>query len=130
MALAVGMSAGLECAQDVLAVGRTDVTDVIVNTAGAMVGIGVVSLAHLGLGRRTLRVMPRACAVGTVGALAACAMFVAGPIPTDHRTSGATVRARAAWAATTPADRTSESPRVRGPGARRNTRGALPSHCG
>lgn len=86
--LAVGTSAAMEVGQYVLAVGRTDTTDVIVNTSGAVVGFALVALAHRGLGAHGLRVLPRACALGTVVAVAACAMFVAGPIrygPPDVR---------------------------------------------
>lgn len=89
--LAVGLSAGLEIAQYVLAVGRTDITDVIVNAAGAVVGMGLVAVAHHGAGRRARRLMTHACLAGTAVALVACAMFVAGPIrygPPDVRCDG------------------------------------------
>ncbi len=79
-ALALGTSAAMEIAQYVLAVGRTDTTDVIVNTAGAVVGMGLVALVQHGIGPRARRLMTRACVAGTAVALVACGLFVAGPI--------------------------------------------------
>jgi len=87
-ALAVGLSAGFEAAQYVLAVGRTDVTDVIVNTAGALVGMALVAAAHHGNGAKARRVLTRTCLIGTALALAACAIFVVSPVrygPPDVR---------------------------------------------
>lgn len=79
-ALAVGVSGAMEAAQFVLTVGRTDSSDVIANTAGTVVGMLVVALAHHGIGGPARRLVTGACTVGTAFALAACAMFVAGPI--------------------------------------------------
>ncbi|EAP97233.1 hypothetical protein JNB_17223 [Janibacter sp. HTCC2649] len=86
--LAGSLSAGMEIAQYVLAVGRTDITDVIVNTAGAVVGMGLVALVQHGTGTRARRLLTRACLAGTALAVAACATFVALPIrygPPDVR---------------------------------------------
>jgi glycopeptide antibiotics resistance protein len=81
---AVGAAAGaslfLELAQYVLAVGRSDITDVIVNTAGGAVGIGLLALARRGLGARTVTVMTWVCSIGTVLALLASGIFVASPL--------------------------------------------------
>ena len=77
---AAAASAALETAQYVLAVGRADITDVIVNTAGAIVGMGLAGLVHAGAGRAARRVMTGACAVGTVAALAVCGVVVASPL--------------------------------------------------
>lgn len=77
---AAAVSAALETAQYVLAVGRADVTDVIVNTAGAVTGMGLAGLVHLGVGSAARRMMTGACAVGTVAALAACGIVVASPL--------------------------------------------------
>lgn len=70
-----------EAAQFVLAVGSTDSSDVIANTAGAVVGLaltGVVLRAFgAGLGHRALtRVSVAATAVALVG----CGLFFAGPM--------------------------------------------------
>ena len=89
--LAGGLSGGMEIAQYVLTVGRTDITDVIVNTAGALVGMGLVALLHHGGGLRARRFMTRACLAGTAVALVACGLFVTGPIrygPPDVRCDG------------------------------------------
>lgn len=87
-ASALATSAALEVAQFVLAVGRTDVTDVIANTAGAVVGMVVVALVQRGMGTPARRLMTSACTVGTALALVACALFVVGPMrygPPDVR---------------------------------------------
>ncbi|MGC5166445.1 VanZ family protein [Luteimicrobium sp. DT211] len=83
-ARAVGLvaltSAGLEVAQYVLAVGSTDVSDLIANTAGGVAGLVAVALARPVLRRRTAAVLTAACAVGTVVALLATAAFVTSPV--------------------------------------------------
>ncbi|MFC7486384.1 VanZ family protein [Knoellia sp. CPCC 206453] len=87
-ALAVGVSGAMEAAQFVLAVGRTDSSDVIANTAGAAVGIVLFALVQHGIGPRARRLMTRACLAGTAVALVACGLFVSGPIrygPPDVR---------------------------------------------
>jgi glycopeptide antibiotics resistance protein len=73
-------SAALEVAQYVLAVGSTDISDVLANTAGGAVGLLLVALMRLVLRRRTAVVITALCAVGTVMALLATAAFVASPI--------------------------------------------------
>ncbi|MFD6135882.1 VanZ family protein [Isoptericola sp. NPDC060257] len=75
-----GASALLEVAQYVLAVGSSDVTDVVVNTAGGLAGLGVVALARRTLRARTAAVVTRWCAAGTVLALLAAGLFVASPV--------------------------------------------------
>ena len=52
--MVAGASLGLEVAQYVLAVGSSDITDVVVNTAGGLAGIGLLALA-----RRRLRATDR-----------------------------------------------------------------------
>jgi len=70
-----GASLALEVAQYVLAVGRSDTTDVITNTAGGLVGLGLLTLARRGLAARSARparqatVMLQVCAVVTALAL-------------------------------------------------------------
>ena len=75
-----GASLVLEIAQYVLALGSSDVTDLIVNTAGGLAGIGLLALARRGLQARTVTVMTRICAIGTVLALLATGVFVASPL--------------------------------------------------
>ncbi|SKC81857.1 VanZ family protein [Krasilnikoviella flava] len=75
-----GASALLEVAQYVLAVGSSDVTDVVVNTAGGLAGLGVVALARRTFRARTAAVMTRWCAAGTTLALLAAGLFVASPV--------------------------------------------------
>lgn len=79
-ALAGVVSVGFETAQYVLAVGSSDVTDVILNTAGAVAGVVLLAAARRALGSRTASVLAAVCAAGTVVALAAGAAFVAGPV--------------------------------------------------
>ena len=79
-AVAATLSAGFEALQFVLAVGSSDVTDVVLNTAGAVVGVVVLAIARSRLRERTPTVLVRVCAAGTVLALAAGAVFAAGPL--------------------------------------------------
>jgi glycopeptide antibiotics resistance protein len=78
--VAAALSIAFETLQFVLAVGSSDVTDVILNTAGAVVGWAVLALARSGLRERTSTVLVRVCAVATVMALAVGAVAVAGPV--------------------------------------------------
>lgn len=80
MGVIAGASLGLETTQYVLAVGSADITDLVVNTAGGVAGIGLLALAHRVLHARTTIVMTLACVVGTVLALLACAAFIASPL--------------------------------------------------
>ncbi|QAY70802.1 VanZ family protein [Xylanimonas protaetiae] len=75
-----GASLGLEVAQYVLGVGSADVTDLVVNAAGGLAGLGLLALVRRRLGSRTAAVVVRACAAGTVVALLASAAFVASPV--------------------------------------------------
>jgi glycopeptide antibiotics resistance protein len=76
----VGASVALEVAQYVLAVGRSDITDVIVNTAGGLAGLGLVVMARRRYEAKTAAVMTRVCLVGTVIAVVAVGVFVALPL--------------------------------------------------
>ncbi|MDW4574266.1 VanZ family protein [Microbacterium sp. M3] len=71
-----GASFALESVQFVLAVGSSDVTDVLVNTAGGLAGCGLVAVVRRTFGVRGVQ---RALAVGTVIAVLASAAFVASP---------------------------------------------------
>jgi glycopeptide antibiotics resistance protein len=75
-----GASVLAETMQFALAVGASDVTDVVTNTLGGLAGLVVVALVRRRLGTRTLAVVARACAVLTVVALLAVAAFVASPL--------------------------------------------------
>ena len=73
-------SLGLEVLQYTLAVGSSDLTDVVVNTAGGLVGLGLFALAQRRFGTRTTTVLTRACTVGTVLAVLAGVLVVASPM--------------------------------------------------
>lgn len=77
---AAATSLSLEVAQFVLGVGSSDLTDVIVNAAGAVAGVGLLALVRLALRERAATVVTRICAAGTVVAVLATALFVASPI--------------------------------------------------
>ena len=75
-----GASLGLEVAQYALAVGSSDVTDVVVNTAGGLVGMGLVALARSGHHASATTVLARVCSIGTVLALITSGLVVASPL--------------------------------------------------
>jgi glycopeptide antibiotics resistance protein len=84
------VSVALETAQYVLAVGSTDSSDVILNTAGVLLGVAALAAAR-GLHRaRGPRVIAWACALVTVLAVAGTAAVVTSPIhlhpPRGHLT--------------------------------------------
>ena len=82
------VSLTLEATQFVLAIGSTDVTDVLVNTAGALIGFGLVALARHRLPAGGRGILIRVCVVGTLAALLAVALFVASPIRFGPPASG------------------------------------------
>lgn len=76
-----GASLTLEVAQYALAVGSSDFSDVLANTAGGLMGIGLLTLARRKLPGRTVRVMRLVCSAGTALALlAAIGVVVASPL--------------------------------------------------
>ena len=77
---AATVSVALELMQYVLAVGSSDLTDVVVNTAGAVTGLGLLAVTRRRLRTRTATVMTRACAIGTVLAVLASVVVVASPL--------------------------------------------------
>jgi glycopeptide antibiotics resistance protein len=79
-ATAGGLSLLFEITQFVLAIGSSDITDLIVNTAGGLAGFGLLALARRRLGDRTVAVMTRACTVVTALAVLACGLFIALPV--------------------------------------------------
>ena len=76
----VGASLVLETTQHLLSTGSFDTTDVIVNTAGGLAGLGLLALARGRLGATTAAVMTRVCLIGTVVSLLAIGIFVASPL--------------------------------------------------
>lgn len=75
-----GSSLALEVTQYVLAVGSSDLTDLIVNTAGGVAGLGLLVLARRRLQDRTGTVMTRVCSIGTVVFLLAAGFFISSPV--------------------------------------------------
>lgn len=75
-----GASLLLEVTQFILAIGSTDITDVVVNTAGGLTGLALVAIARLGLGGRARAVLARVCVVTTLLALLLVALFIASPL--------------------------------------------------
>ncbi len=74
---AAGLSLALEVAQYALAVGKSDITDVLVNTAGALAGFGVVALARNVLPARAVVVLTRVLSIATVLVLLGAGLLVA-----------------------------------------------------
>lgn len=76
-ALFAGASLVLEVTQHLLSIGSFDSTDVIMNTAGGMLGLWLLSRA-----RRRIRPasITRALVIGTAVSLIAVAIFIASPI--------------------------------------------------
>lgn len=79
-AVFVGASLVLEITQHLLSIGTFDITDIIVNTAGGMAGLGLVVLARRRFQTRTVAILSRVCLVGTVLSMIAVAIFIASPI--------------------------------------------------
>ncbi|GAA4921378.1 glycopeptide antibiotics resistance protein [Stackebrandtia albiflava] len=79
-ATVAGASLLLEAAQYVLALGSSDVTDLITNTAGGLAGFGLFVLARRRLRARTVPVMTRVCVIGTVVILLLSGIVVASPL--------------------------------------------------
>lgn len=73
-------SVTLEASQFVLAVGSSDLTDVIVNTAGGMAGLGIFALAGRVFHAQRAVLVTWLCSVGTVLALLATAAFASSPL--------------------------------------------------
>jgi glycopeptide antibiotics resistance protein len=76
----VGASFVLETTQHVLSTGSFDTTDIIVNTAGGVAGVGLLAFGRRRLQNRTAVVMTRICLIGTVVSLLAVGIFVASPL--------------------------------------------------
>ena len=75
-----GTSLLFEVTQWVLSVGSCDITDLIVNTAGGLAGLGLLAFARRRFQDRTGTVMTRVCAIGTVLFVVAAGIFIASPV--------------------------------------------------
>ena len=84
LAVALG-SVALELAQYVLAVGRSDMTDLVANTAGGLAGIGLLAFARRRFQGSTMTVMRRVCLIGTVLAVIVAAIFIVSPLQYAQR---------------------------------------------
>lgn len=80
MGVFVGASVVLEAIQHLLSIGSFDITDVIVNAAGGLAGLGLFTLIRRRLQARTAQVMTRGFLIGTVIAVVAIAIFIASPL--------------------------------------------------
>lgn len=89
--VAAATSLALETAQYALAVGSADTTDIIVNTAGGVVGLALVIVARRTLGARAGAGLTRWCLVGTAVAAVACVAVFVSPLHSAQR--DVTVRA-------------------------------------
>lgn len=79
-AVVLATSLVLEIVQHLISTGSLDTTDLIVNTAGGLIGYGIFALARRRLGARTPAVMARVCIITAALALAAVVAFVASPL--------------------------------------------------
>ena len=70
----------LETTQHLLSVGSFDLSDVIDNSAGGLIGFGLLVLARRRLGARAGRIVARACLIGGIVAVLAVAAFIASPL--------------------------------------------------
>ena len=78
--LVAGSSLALEVAQYVLAVGSSDATDIIANTAGGIAALGLLVMARRTLQDRAANVMTRVCSVVTALFVLASGIFIASPM--------------------------------------------------
>ena len=77
LAASAACSVTLEAAQFLLASGSSDVTDVIVNTTGGLVGLGLIAVARRRLRARTAVVVTRFCVIGTALAVVLVGVHIA-----------------------------------------------------
>ena len=79
-AVFAGASVVLETLQYLFAVGSSDITDVIDNVAGGLVGAALVALARRKFPATAANVLRRTCVVVTAVAVVLAALFVASPL--------------------------------------------------
>ena len=65
-----------EVMQYVLAIGGSDITDLIGNTLGGVAGIGVFAVLYQLFGRKVIKVLNVLALIGTVAAVAFLALLV------------------------------------------------------
>lgn len=73
---ALAVSYSLEAAQYILRIGNADVTDLITNTAGALLGLGLYALFTKLLGKRTEGILTGVALVCTVAILTLMAVMI------------------------------------------------------
>ncbi|MFH8248789.1 VanZ family protein [Microbacterium sp. B2969] len=76
----LGASLVLESTQHLISTGSFDTTDLIVNTAGGLIGWGVFAVLRRRLADRAAAVSARVCVIVTALALVAVVAFVASPL--------------------------------------------------
>lgn len=77
---AAAISLALETAQYALALGSSDLTDLLVNTLGGWAGFGILTIAHRGLKGKTNEIVALACSIGTIIALLLSCAFALSPL--------------------------------------------------
>jgi hypothetical protein len=82
------VSLSLEVGQYVLSVGRSDISDVVANTAGGLLGLGAVQAVQVAVGDRGRAVMVKGCVGLTVASIAAVGVVLASPIRYGMRPPG------------------------------------------
>jgi|GEM_PF-635158 len=88
VAVTAATSLLLETAQYVLAVGSSDATDVIVNTAGGALGAALVVAVRRAAGARGGALLARVCAIATGAALVAAGLFAVSPMHYAQQDAG------------------------------------------
>ena len=76
----IASSLALETTQHLLSVGSFDLTDVIDNSAGGLIGFGLLVLARRRLGARAGPTVARVFLIGGIVAVLAVAAFIASPL--------------------------------------------------
>ena len=76
----VGASVVLETGQHLLSTGSFDVTDIIDNTAGGLVGLGLLALARRWLRERATRVVIRSGLIASIVVVLAVVIFFVSPL--------------------------------------------------
>ncbi|MGV2984512.1 VanZ family protein [Microbacterium sp. AGC85] len=76
----LGVSLALEALQYALALGSSDITDLIANTTGGLLGIGVLTLMRRAKGSGAVGLMVRACIIVTVVLAVLVMLFVLSPL--------------------------------------------------
>ena len=70
----------LETTQHLISTGSFDTTDLIVNTAGGLIGLGASKIVRRRFGDRATVIIERGCVLITALALVAVVAFVASPL--------------------------------------------------